>query len=177
MLDLTQNYFTLFGLPPDFDVDLEALTLRYRDIQSAIHPDRFVGKPDQEQRLAVQSAAFVNEGYQCLKTPLLRAEYLLRLQGHETGQEERTHHDTEFLLEQMQLREQLEAVTQQADPWRSLDLWLADVARRTQLVQEVFGKAFKSGDNAGAMDGVLKWKFLVKLQVDAEKLRDHLEQD
>jgi len=177
LLDLTQNYFALFGLRPDFHVDVDALTLRYRDIQSTIHPDRFVGKSEQEQRMAVQFAAFVNEAYLCLKTPLLRAEYLLQLQGLDTQHEERTHHDTQFLLEQMELREILEAAARQADPWQALDLWFADVAKRTQVVQERFGKAFAAGDNAGAVDSVLKWKFLVKLRADAERLRDHLEQD
>lgn len=177
MLDLTQNYFGLFGLQPVFDLDMDVLTLRYREIQSAIHPDRFVGKSDQAQRQAVQSAAFVNEAYQCLKMPLLRAEYLLRLQGHEMQQEERTHQDSEFLLEQMQLREQLEMVEQQKDPFRALERWLADLANRTQSMQEAFGKAWQTGDTARAVDSVLKWKFLVKLRTDADKLRDHLEQE
>jgi len=177
LLDLTQNYFALFGLRPNFHVDVDSLTLRYREIQSTIHPDRFVGKGEQAQRMAVQSASFVNEAYQCLKTPLCRAEYLLRLQGIETQQEERTHHDTEFLLEQMELRERLEAFTRQADPWQAFDLFLTNVEKRTEQMQESFGKAFEAGDNAGAVDSVLKWKFLVKLRADAERLRDHLEQD
>jgi len=177
LLDLTQNYFSLFGFQPEFHMDVNELTLRYREIQSANHPDRFVGRNDQEQRVAVQTAAFVNEAYQCLKSPLLRAEYLLELQGIETGREERTHHDTEFLLEQMQLREQLEAITQLKAPLLALDPWLAEVEKRAQQLQATFGKTFEAGDNAGAMDSVLKWKFLIKLRADAERLREHLEQD
>ena len=127
--------------------------------------------------MAVQTAAFVNEAYHCLKHPLQRAEYLLRLKGHDLGNEGRTHRDTVFLLEQMQLREQLESVARQENPLRALDAWRTDVAGRIQFLQEVFAKAFEAGDDEQAVDSVLKWKFLVKLQSDAERLQDHLEQD
>ncbi len=40
--DLTQDYFALFGLTPAFDINIKALETRFREIQSASHPDRFV---------------------------------------------------------------------------------------------------------------------------------------
>lgn len=177
LLDLTQNYYALFGLAPHFEIDVDVLSRHYRDIQSSIHPDRFVGSGDQEQRVAVQTAAFVNEAYHCLKNPLLRAEYLLRLKGHDLNSEARSHHDTAFLLEQMGLREQLEAIPRQANPSLSLELWKADVARKVRHVQETFARALEAGDEECAVDNVLKWKFLVKLRSDADRLQDHLEQD
>ncbi len=176
LLDFTQNYFALFGLVPDFNVDEANLVARYRDIQSAIHPDRFAGKTSQDQRLAVQSAAFVNEAYQCLKNPLLRAQYLLRLKGREIHTES-THHDMAFLLEQMQLRESLEDIMQQKSPSQAFGVWRADVTRRIQVLHDAFGKLFAAEDYEHAVDSVLKWQFLVKLQADADKLWDQLDQD
>lgn len=158
-------------------MDMEALSRHYRDIQSSIHPDRFVAGGEREQRIAVQTAAFVNEAYHCLKNPLARAEYLLQLQGYDMNNEARTHRDTAFLLEQMALREQLEAVAQQARPLQVLDAWQAEVAGRIQQVHETFARAYGAGDKVRAIDSVLKWKFLVKLQSDADRLQEHLEQD
>ena len=37
MLDLTRNYFDLFGLPVGFDVDPDGLTERYRELQRIVH--------------------------------------------------------------------------------------------------------------------------------------------
>ncbi|HKJ76321.1 MAG TPA: Fe-S protein assembly co-chaperone HscB, partial [Gammaproteobacteria bacterium] len=73
--DFSQNYFELFGLPEGFEVDSETLSLRYRDLQRALHPDRFAGASDRERRLSVQQTARVNEAYRTLKDPLARARY------------------------------------------------------------------------------------------------------
>ena len=35
------NAFEAFGLQADTNIDLSALASRYRDLQSAVHPDRF----------------------------------------------------------------------------------------------------------------------------------------
>ncbi len=61
--DFTQEYFGLFGLQPAFNVDTTTLERAYRDLQSAIHPDRYAQTPETERRLSMQWATLVNEGY------------------------------------------------------------------------------------------------------------------
>ena len=46
------NSFATFGIEPTFALDLNALAVRYRDLQSAVHPDRFANATDAEQRAA-----------------------------------------------------------------------------------------------------------------------------
>lgn len=176
LLDLTQNYFSLFDLPPVFDLDGADLAVRYRDIQARVHPDRFADQGAPQQRIAVQTAAFVNEAYQCLKNPLRRAQYLLVLAGHAIHSDTHTHQDHAFLLEQMQLREELERVSQQTDP-AALDTLLDHIRVRTAQLQAAFVQAFIAKDYTQAMDSVLKWQFLVKLQADAHRLAEHFDQD
>lgn len=74
-----KNYFELFGLSVQFDVDIRSVADRYRELQRATHPDQFASGTDQEQRIAVEQAALVNDAYQTIKSPLKRAQYLLEL--------------------------------------------------------------------------------------------------
>ena len=109
MLDFNQNYFELFGLSTDFRIDLDELAKRYRDLQKVTHPDKFANASEQSKRIAMQSATQVNEAFQTLKDPLKRGQYMLQLSGRNADGENLTSSDTEFLMQQMALRESLEA--------------------------------------------------------------------
>ena len=91
-----------------FDVDLNHLSQSYQTLQKAVHPDRFAHASSQEQLLAVQKSAEINDAYQTLKQPLKRAEYILTLRGVEMPNEQQSFSDTHsFLMQQMELREML----------------------------------------------------------------------
>ncbi|HSP00888.1 MAG TPA: DnaJ domain-containing protein [Thioalkalivibrio sp.] len=72
-LDFSQNHFELMGQPVAYALDLAALDEAYRKLQGKLHPDRFAQAGDQERRLAVQGAAWVNEAYATLKDDSRRA--------------------------------------------------------------------------------------------------------
>ncbi len=103
--DFSADYFTLFNLSRAFRLETIALDKRYREIQTQVHPDRFVSASDAERRLSMQWATRVNEAYQTLKKPLSRAQYLLSLAGQDIGAEDNTAMPPEFLMEQMEWRE------------------------------------------------------------------------
>lgn len=103
-----QDHFSLFGLKPGFALDAGALDTRYRAVQAEVHPDRFAGGSDAERRRAVQLSAQVNEAYQTLRSPLARARYLLGLLGVDTATDSNTAMPAEFLMAQMEWREQFE---------------------------------------------------------------------
>lgn len=104
------NHFQIFDLPASFDVDLVLLAERYRGVQRILHPDNFVNAGERERRLSVQAASQVNDAYKVLKSPLLRAKYLLKLRGVDVEQSAAKALDGAFLMEQMDLRESLAAV-------------------------------------------------------------------
>src|ERR1044072_9309025 len=103
-----QSHFELFGLPIAFGLDQEALEKAYRDIQSQVHPDRFAHAGDAERRASLQWTTRVNEAYRTLKSPVQRGKHLLVLQGVDVAFETNTAMPTEFLMQQMELREKLE---------------------------------------------------------------------
>lgn len=127
-LDLKQDFFALFGLPPRFGTDIAALDARYRELQREVHPDRFAAASQTEQRVSMQLSTRVNEAYQTLKSPLRRAGYLLQLHGVDPQFETDTAMPAEFLAGQMELRESLEEAAKAGDPAR-----LGELASRLRI--------------------------------------------
>ena len=112
---LRRNHFELLGLPTRYLVDGAALEQSYRNLQVAVHPDRFASGTPQERRLAVQLAAQVNEAYRCLKDPVRRAVYLCELAGLSVGEHTNTAMPLSFLQEQMVWRETLQDLRDASD--------------------------------------------------------------
>jgi len=107
MIDFSQDYFALFGLPARFRFDPAQLDAAYRKLQTEVHPDRFASAGDDERRLALQSSSRVNEAYRALKSPVERANYLLLLRGIDALAETDTMLPPEFLEQQLECRESL----------------------------------------------------------------------
>lgn len=110
----TPCHYALFDLKPSFRLDLDQLATRYRALAREVHPDRFADASEREQRTALEQSAALNEAYQTLRSAPRRARYLLAISGHEVPQEI-TVHDPDFLLQQMQWREELEDLHDEAD--------------------------------------------------------------
>jgi molecular chaperone HscB len=105
-MNLSQDYFSLFGLPRRFAIDEEALDHAWHALQAEVHPDRHAHLPDDAaRRRAMQWSLRVNEAYGTLKKPIPRAQYLLELAGIDAGLSTNTAMAPEFLMEQMAWRE------------------------------------------------------------------------
>ncbi|ANI31214.1 co-chaperone HscB [Yersinia entomophaga] len=171
------DYFTLFGLPARYLVDASQLTSRYQELQRQFHPDRFASQPERERLLALQQAATINDAYQTLKHPLKRAEYMLSLQGFDLSNEQHTLRDTAFLMEQLELREELDAIERQADAESALAAFNARLAVMTQKRSEQMVQELDNQQWINAADTVRKLRFLDKLQQQVEQLEERLFDD
>ena len=127
MTELTQDYFTLLGIPAEFSLELTTLAQNYRQLQRQFHPDRHTQADPQQQRLAMQYTAQLNHAYQTLKDPLQRAAYMLQQQGVDLEMENNTQMPMDFLMQQMQWREALDEIKHSSDPLTAID----------QLAQEI----------------------------------------
>ena len=171
---LSSSYFELFDLPETFDIDLKALTSRYRELQRTVHPDRYANASEAEQRLSVQMAARINEGFRTLKDPLARARYLLEQQGMELD-DSQTRLDNTFLMEQMELRERIDGVKTASDTKQALSALAADVSQReSRLVAELTTLFTQGNANAlaQAREVSRKLQFFRRLQVELAELED-----
>lgn len=178
MLNFSQNYFELFGLPSDFRIDLDELALRYRDLQKLVHPDRFANASEQEQRVAMQSASLVNEGFATLKDPLKRAQYILELKGRDANGENLTTSDAGFLMQQMEMRETLAEIKNADDPMESISELLDEISKmiKVQIAQlAILLESSADKDLDEAMECIYKMQFLNKLHTEAESVEADLE--
>ena len=174
-----QTHFELFELPVSFDLDLQDLSQRYRDLQGAVHPDKFVNSSDQERRLSVEKAAAINDAYQILKSPQHRARYMLELQSVSFDDEKDMALDPAFLMEQIELREALGELSEKDDPLASLNKIMEDIKQRTANVLNDIREQLMSGQldetqKSDVKQLVHKMQFLNKLQQEAEYQEENL---
>lgn len=175
-ISATDNFYDLFELPLGFEIDTKALSERYRQLQRLTHPDRFASASEQEKRVAMQQASLVNEAYQTLKSPLARARYLLSLKGVEIDDAD-TSMDTGFLMQQMELRERLEAIPNAADPFDALTALRDDVERLERELTSQIEDAFEIADAEALERGkqaVRKLQFFERLLSELEEAEENL---
>lgn len=167
------DYFTLFGLPVHYAIDATSLSTRYQDLQRQFHPDKFASHPQADQLAALQQSATINQAWQTLRHPLNRAEYLLSLHGFDLANEQHTVRDTAFLMEQLELREELDEIERAGDEDRltgfATRIQALYRSRHQQMVEELDSEAWDK-----AADTVRKLRFLDKLQHQTEQLEEKL---
>jgi molecular chaperone HscB len=83
------DFFTLFDLPRHLRLDLSALEKTFYAHSRKLHPDRFASRPPAEQAAALAASSQLNDAYRTLRSPILRTEYLLALEGIQLEEQSR----------------------------------------------------------------------------------------
>jgi molecular chaperone HscB len=124
----------------------------------------------------VQASSYVNEAYRILSNPVDRAGYLL--QQTEYTAETTDHQLTpEFLLRQIQLREELETIPGTESPRECLLELRERIEREIETLYASFGEQMRHRDFAAAGDIVRKLQFFQRLQDEMDELQFELEED
>ncbi|AVF76489.1 co-chaperone HscB [Vibrio alginolyticus] len=168
------NHFELFGLPSQFKLDGSLLSSQFRELQKRFHPDNFATGSERDRLMAVQKAAQINDAYQVLKNPISRAEYILAEQGVEIRGEQQTMQDPMFLMEQMELREELEEIADKSDPESALFDFDSKVSKMYKQHLASVEQELDDGLWTEAADRVRKLKFIAKLKNEIELVEDKL---
>lgn len=154
--------FDLLNLPPTFALDAGALHRAWLAASARLHPDRAgTGTSDMEdaQRLAVLAA--LNQSKTTLADPFQRAEALLARLGGPAKEADKSLPDG-FLMEMLDVREQLEEAAATGDPaeigkWES---WAAD--RRREAIARV-GDLFEARDLAAIRRELNAWRYIERM--------------
>ena len=168
------NHFELFGLPLQFQLDGSLLSSQFRDLQRQFHPDKFAIASERDRLLAVQKAAQINDAYQVLKNPISRAEYLLVQHGEDIRAEQQTMQDPMFLMEQMELREELEEIADSSEPEDALFAFEGKVSKMYKQQLSAIQQELESEAWLEAAGRVRKLKFIAKLKNEIELVEDRL---
>ena len=171
----SKNFFEIFSLPVSWEVDFAQLDIKFRALQKALHPDRYATKNDFEKRLAVQTAATINQAYQTIKNPLSRAQYLLELENLDASQETHITSDGQFLMEQMLLREALSEVRGNENAKQSLVSLSIEAQQNAAKIQSDFANQYQQKAYNKAFDSLAKMQFAIKFIDDINALEAELE--
>lgn len=171
---LQRNYFELLGVPTQFEVDLVVLDQHYRQLQSEVHPDRFVTASANDRMQSMQIATQANEAYQTLKNATARARYLLQLSGIETLEESNTAMPMDFLMLQMEWRETIDDATATKDV-SALDALLAEIKQTAKSLVENLSVLFAEKAYTQASESVRKLSFIDKISADIHRAIEQLE--
>lgn len=176
-LDLSQSYFELLEQPLRFEINLAQVHENQQNLQAKFHPDRFVNASDREKRLSVQQASWVNEAYQTLASPVKRARYMLEVSGLDMKDESQTTSDIEFLMEQIELREQMEDVRDKEDPLEECDNIIKHLKIRLKEISDDFSNKFDAGDLEIAKLVSRKMQFIQRILEQVMDLQFQLEEE
>lgn len=163
-----QDPFALFGLPHRFALDLQALERSYLEIQSRVHPDRFAHAGDAERRASLQWTTRVNEAYRSLRDPVQRAKELLELQGVDVAFETNTQMPGDFLLQQLELREELDRAARGKDAAALDELKKKMDVQKKALEAEIRDLIDLRKDYPAAAERVRKLMFLGRVEAEID---------
>lgn len=171
----SRSFFELFHFPEQFALDVDLLEQRYRQLQRSVHPDKYAASEELAQRLAVQYSSLLNEARDTLRSPVKRANYLLSRAGRDDAglKENTTTADVEFLMQQMEWREELAGCATQTDPLAALDVLKNQFENVMNGYEKEFDAAFSTHDFEAAHVNIIKMQFLAKLlaEVDMQEER------
>jgi len=171
-VNLQSSDFELFDLAPCFAQDSAAIDVRWKELQREVHPDKFSTDGAAAQRVAMQWSVRINEAYRRLKDPLKRAAYLCELNGEPVNAENNTAMASDFLMQQMQWREELEDASAVAE----LDQLAAQVATaRLALLQQCANLLDEKKDYKAAVQQVRALMFVERFASDVHSRLDQMD--
>jgi molecular chaperone HscB len=166
--------FDTLGIEPRFQLDLKDAEKRHLELSRALHPDRYVGRPASERRLALSKAIEANEAWRILRDPLRRAQCLLSRAGIDAGETGGTQADPALLMEMMEHREALADVRMSRDAAR-LEALTGEMQRRETRLLASLGSALDgSATLRDALPVLSELRFVRRFLDEASAIEDEL---
>jgi molecular chaperone HscB len=134
--------FATLGFERRYNIDKTLLDKRYRELQQALHPDKYASAPASERALTLSKAIEVNEAYRLLRDDQKRGEALLSLLLRRREPNPQAT-DPELLMEMMELREALadaRAANDSAQVARLAAAVLEKATAASRQLSEVFAR-------------------------------------
>ena len=168
-VDSQTSLFDLFGLPQTIEINARVLETRFRDLQRLLHPDRFAQRGVREREISAANSALVNKAYQTLRRPMERLRYVLAQEGSLVLEEGGgTVSDPGFLMEIMEVREQIAESTSEAE---LKGLGAVNSARISESLAAV-ARHFARRDIAALGEEAVRLQYFTKVEEDILEAAD-----
>lgn len=163
------SHFVRLGVSADFDLGIKNLEVAYFALQTKLHPDRFASKSEKEKMFSMQQSTSVNEAYEILRTPLTRAEYMLKLEGVVVNADNATIKPSqEILMESLEAREKLSGeLTAEAIRKMSIEA----LENKLSAIENI-KQGFIDGNLKKTAQETIKLRYLEKLIEEIKQVSD-----
>lgn len=151
----TITYFEIFNIPQKFEVDVQIVSKKFKDLQKIFHPDKVAQKSEEEIVISEKNSRLLNEAYRALRDPLKRGIYLLKLNGMTFEDSSEASVEPGFLMEIMEKNEELEKMNDIVMLKKELD----DNKGKKKEIMELLSKAFEDNDFSKARIVLMKLKY------------------
>ncbi len=108
------NYFELYNIPVSFLPDQQKLKQKFYDLSRKYHPDFYTQENEFEQAEALDIASRINKAYKVFQNRDETIKYVLQLKGL-LEEEEKYQLPPDFLMDMMELNEQLTEAKMEED--------------------------------------------------------------
>lgn len=169
------NYFSLFGLPAEFDINLQQLRQRYRQLQAECHPDRVAHGSAAKKRAAVEQSAHLNDAYQALSDRVARAKHLFSLHAGYRAKEQNLASSPAFLMLQIEAREQLESFKEVVVDEATIDAFIDRFEAELSAETHAFSEALAAANFDEAETLIAKIQLFTKLLSEAEEIQQAID--
>jgi molecular chaperone HscB len=109
------DYFSLFGLPVQLDVEQKELRAKYLELSRRTHPDYFATSGAAAQEDALQATAELNKAFKTLSNREETIRYVLEQKGL-IEQDEKYKLSPDFLMEMLEINEAIAELAFEKDP-------------------------------------------------------------
>ena len=103
---IIMNYFDLFEIPVQLNVNAAALSGKFFELSKKYHPDYYINKGEEAQAEALEKSALLNKALKTFQKPDETIKYVLQLKGL-LEEEEKYELPPDFLMEVLEINEQL----------------------------------------------------------------------
>src|SRR5688500_5612570 len=115
------NYFELFEIPVQLVVDSSSLQKKFIELSRKYHPDYFATQSSEKQAEVLEISASLNKAWKTFQNPDETIKYVLRSKGL-LEEEEKFQLPPGFLMEMMEINEQLAEAKMDGEPATITDL-------------------------------------------------------
>jgi molecular chaperone HscB len=135
-LKTRMNYFQLFNIPVTLNPDKQLLKQKFYELSRKYHPDFFTQETEMEQAEALELSSQVNKAYKTLKSQNETIRYVLMQKGM-LKEEEKYQLPPDFLMEVMELNEQLQDANLDGDAAKMADVKQGIAAMQDDIYRPV----------------------------------------